>query len=134
MCGQRYAVPGLRVAHAPRVHGQAGAGALGNGSVAVVRGHGTTRPPRCFSGEGDIDHTEDLTAAIVHQKLRIASSPNDEVMSGPSSRRPYELNGRSDHQGRAPSGSALPNKAIGHVDAGIHAIRQVTFGLATKHK
>ena len=130
MCGQRYAVPALRVAHAPRVHGQADTGAFGNGSVPVVRGHGTARPPRCFRRRDD-DHTEDLTAAIVHEKLRIASGLNDEVVSHLFAAA-FRLDGAL-AMTHGPLRQCL-TEAIDHVDAGIHAIRKVAFGLAAEHK
>ena len=110
--------------------------------VRLVLGRSATAPcPSCgamarlvlraASGEGDVDHTEDLTAAIVHEKLRIASGLNDEVVSHLFAAA-LRLDGALTMT-HGPVRQCLA-EAIGHVDAGIHAIRQVTFGLATKRK
>ena len=82
-------------------------------------------------GEGDDDHTEDLTAAIVHEKLRIASGLNDEVVSHLFAAA-LRLDGAL-AMTHGPVRQCL-TEAIDHVDAGIHAIRQVAFGLATERK
>ena len=82
-------------------------------------------------GEGDDDHTEDLTAAIVHEKLRIACGLNDEVVSHLFAAA-LRLDGALSMT-HGPLRQCL-TEAIDHVDAGIHAIRKVAFGLATERK
>ena len=82
-------------------------------------------------GEGDDDHTESVTAAIVHEKLRIACGLNDEVVSHLFAAA-LRLDGTL-AMTHGPLRQCL-TEAIDHVDAGIHAIRQVAFGLATERK
>jgi rubrerythrin len=109
--------------------------------VRLILGRSATAPcPSCgatarlalhaASGEGD-DHTEDLTAAIVHEKLRIASGLNDEVVSHLFAAA-LRLDGAL-AMTYGPVRQCLI-EAIDHVDVGIHAIRQVAFGLAAERK
>ena len=110
--------------------------------VRLILGRSATAPcPSCgatarlalhaASGEGDDDHTQDLTAAIVHEKLRIASGLNDEVVSHLFAAA-LRLDGAL-AMTHGPVRQCLI-EAIDHVDAGIHAIRQVAFGLAAERK
>jgi hypothetical protein len=82
-------------------------------------------------GEGDDDHTGDVTAAIVHEKLRIACGLNDEVVTHLFAAA-LRLDGALSMT-HGPLRQCL-TEAIDHVDAGIHAVRKVAFGLATEHK
>ncbi len=110
--------------------------------VRLILGRSATAPcPSCgatarlalhaASGEGDDDHTQDLTAAIVHEKLRIASGLNDEVVSHLFAAA-LRLDGAL-AMTHGPVRQCLI-EAIDHVDVGIHAIRQVAFGLAAERK
>jgi hypothetical protein len=106
--------------------------------VRLILGRSATAPcPSCgatarlvlhpASGEGD--DGQDLTAAIVHEKLRIAGGLNDEVVS--------HLFAAALRLDGALAMTAGPlrqclTEAIDHVDAGIHAVRKVAFGLAAE--
>ena len=110
--------------------------------VGLVLGRSRTAPcPSCGAlarlalrtvhGDGDEDHTEEVTTAIAHEKLRIASGLNDEVVShlfAAALRLDGALTITHGHLRQCLT------EAIDHVDAGIHAIRQVAFGLATERK
>lgn len=76
------------------------------------------------------DDTEDVRAAIVHEKLRIACGLNDEVVS-----HLFAAALRLDGTLAMTHGHVRQclTEAIDHVDAGIRAVRQVAFGLAKKH-
>jgi hypothetical protein len=86
---------------------------------------------RAVHGEGDDDHAEDVTAAIVHEKLRIACGLNDEVVSHLFAAA-LRLDGAL-AMTHGPLRRCL-TEAVDHVDAGIHAVRKVAFGLATERK
>ena len=105
--------------------------------VRLVLGRSATSPcPSCgalarvalrtVQGGGD-DHTEEVTAAIVHEKLRIASGLNDDVVSHLFAAA-LRLDGTLTMT-HGPLRQRL-TEAIDHVDAGINAIRKVAFGLA----
>jgi hypothetical protein len=109
--------------------------------VRLVLGRSHTTPcPSCGAmarlslradRDNDENHTEDLTAAIVHEKLRIAGGLNDEVVS-----HLFAAALRLDGTLVMTHGRVRQclSEAIDHVDAGIRAIRQVAFGLATECK
>lgn len=102
----------------------------------VVGGSATAPCPSCGAVArvvlravhgGSDDRTEDVTAAIVQEKLRIASGLNDEVVSHLFAAA-LRLDGTLTMT-HGPLRQRL-GEAIDHVDAGIHAIRKVAFGLA----
>ena len=110
--------------------------------VRLILGRSATAPcPSCgatarlvlhaASCEGEGDDSRDLTAAIVHEKLRIAGGLNDEVVS-----HLFAAALRLDGALAMTSGPVRQclTEAIDHVDAGIHAVRKVTFGLAAERR
>ena len=107
--------------------------ALGRSATAPCPSCGATARLALHAvlAKGDDDHTEDLTAAIVHEKLRIAGGLNDEVVSHLFAAA-FRLDGALSMT-HGPLRQCL-TEAIDHVDSGIHAIRKVAFGLATERK
>jgi hypothetical protein len=110
--------------------------------VRLILGRSATAPcPSCgatarlvlhaASCEGEGDDSRDLTAAIVHEKLRIAGGLNDEVVS-----HLFAAALRLDGALAMTSGPVRQclTEAIDHVDAGIHAVRKVAFGLAAERR
>jgi hypothetical protein len=82
-------------------------------------------------GDGGQDCAEDIRSAIIHERLRIACGLNDEVVS-----HLFAAALRLDGALMLTHGPLRQRlvEAIGRVDAGIRAIRDVAFGLVTERE
>jgi hypothetical protein len=104
---------------------------LGRSATAPCPSCGATARLVLHAASGEGDDSRDLTAAIVHEKLRIAGGLNDEVVS-----HLFAAALRLDGALAITAGPLRQclTEAIDHVDAGIHAVRKVTFGLAAERR
>jgi len=104
---------------------------LGRSATAPCPSCGATARLVLHAASGEGDDSRDLTAAIVHEKLRIAGGLNDEVVS-----HLFAAALRLDGALAMTSGPVRQclTEAIDHVDAGIHAVRKVAFGLAAERR